>query len=215
MSGGLAWLWEITWPWLVGAALLGYAAWFVRVLRYIGQPTRGQPIGAERGGTALLLIDLQVEYLDGSLPDTPVRLAAIEDLAAEAKEAGWPVIAIRHGWQTASTRLLARLAMKGKGIAWGNGTELHPSIEGLADYVVTKDRQDAFSNPELDRLLDRLQVGWLIIAGLDGVYCVAKTAAGALNRDYRVSVPDGVVLTSEPARWQKWLAKNFDRLSPA
>lgn len=211
----MGWLWAVTWPWLVGAALLSYAAWFISVLRYIGRPTRGGQIAEGRDRTALLLVDLQAEHLDGSLPDTAARLAATLDLAAEAKAAGWPVIAIRHGWQTASTRLVARLALKGKGIAWRKGTELHPAIEGLADHVVTKDRQDAFSNPELDRLLDRLQVGRLIIAGLDGVYCVAKTASGALNRGYRVTVPDGVVLTGEPARWQKWLDRNSDRLSPA
>ena len=39
--------------------------------------------------------------------------------------------------------------------------------------------QDGFENPELGSLLDRLEIGHLQIAGLDGCFCVKKNCAGS------------------------------------
>jgi len=192
------------WATSIGLVFVVYIIWFVRFWHFVNDPTKGTPISSARTTTALLLIDLQKDYLDGSVPGTAEAMACINQRIERAKSSGFPVIAIRHGWQTSSTRVMARLLLGGKGIAWNRGTELDPTIEAAAAAVVAKRVQDAFENAELDRLLAKLQVGRLELAGLDGCYCVAKTALGALNRKFTVVVLRRCVMTSAPDRWNQW-----------
>ncbi|NIZ14948.1 cysteine hydrolase family protein [Phaeobacter sp. HF9A] len=178
---------------IVGAAVLGaflvlfYAAW------RIGVVSRGTKIGA-RDKTALLLVDLQTVFWDSGPYDEAAKSAAQEVILDEIKAAkaqGLPVVAVRQEWSLPSSKLLARLFMKGQAIEGSAGTEIAAPFAGLADHVVVKRVQDAFDTGELDRLLAELNVGRLRILGLDFNYCVHKTALAARNRGYAVTVLKG------------------------
>jgi len=205
--------------WIAGSAavaLAAYALWFLRLLRFVNRPSDGPTIPAARDRRALLLVDMQAEHFEGARPAEESRLlAAVKAAIDQARAAGHPVIALRHGWQTPGTRLMTRMMLGGKGLAWESGTEIHPEIVEQVDHVVTKRVQDGFENPELGALLGRLDVGHLRIAGLDGCYCVKKTALAAANRGYRVELLTDAIVTARPQEWRAWLAQLPERIAPA
>ncbi len=69
-------------------------------------------------------------------------------------------------------------------------------------HVVSKERfaksqRDAFTNPELLRLLKRKGIRDVYLVGLDALYCVYSTAMGAQGHGYRVhAVPDALLTSS-------------------
>ena len=78
----------------------------------------------------------------------------------------------------------------------------------------TKNRSDAFSSAELDAFLRASQVDRVLLAGLDGAYCVNATARGALNRGYKVTLfPEGIATESSKSiddLIQGWRAAGAD-----
>jgi nicotinamidase-related amidase len=169
---------------------LALLVWLADGIRRIGAVSHGTPIG-KRPGTALLLIDLQAVFWDEGHYDDAAKAAAqsaILNAVSDAKAADSPVIAVRQEWSIPSTKVIAKLTMQGKAVEGTPGTQIAAPFEGLADHVLIKRFQDAFETGELDRLLERLDVGTLRIAGLDLSYCVAKTALAALRRGYHVEL---------------------------
>lgn len=171
------------------AALSGLA-WLANGVRQIGAVSHGMPIGS-RPGTALLLIDLQSVFWDEGPYEEAAKADAMTAILAEvaaARAEDMPIIAVRQEWSIPSTKIIARLTMKGQAIEGTPGTEIAMPFEGLAEHVLVKRVQDAFETGELDRLLKRLDVGKLRILGLDFRYCVAKTALAARQRGCAVEV---------------------------
>jgi nicotinamidase-related amidase len=67
--------------------------------------------------------------------------------------------------------------------------------------VFTKEKADAFSNPELVSYLGAQETTHLVIAGVFAEGCVRATATGAVRRGYHVTVvSDGVESDTE---WKK------------
>ncbi|MCW1933824.1 cysteine hydrolase family protein [Pararhodobacter zhoushanensis] len=185
---------------VLGVLALSAALWLALGIRRIGAISRGKPIGA-RSGTAVLLIDLQSVFWDhGPYPEaaTSVAEAAILDEISAAKRNGLPIIAIRQEWSIPSTKVIARLAMKGQAVEGTPGVDLAAPFSGLVDHVLVKRVQDAFETGDLDRLLATLGVGTLRIVGLDFNYCVLKTALAARNRGYAVTVVKQGTLSAKP-----------------
>ena len=123
------------------------------------------PVGRDK--QALLLVDMQAEHFEGARPEDETRLlAAVKTAIAEARRRGHPVIALRHGWQTAGTRLMARMMLErqGPGLGGGYGNPSRPRCTRRSRSW-TKHVQDGFENPELGALLDRLGIGRLRIRG--------------------------------------------------
>jgi len=171
------------------AALSGLV-WLANGVRQIGAVSRGEPIGS-RPGTALLLIDLQSVFWDEGPYEDAAKADAMSAILAEvakAKAENLPIIAVRQEWSIPSTKIIARLTMRGQAIEGTPGTQIAKPFEGLAEHVLVKRVQDAFEKGELDELLERLDVGKLRIVGLDFRYCVAKTALAARQRGYAVEV---------------------------
>ncbi|WP_127110331.1 cysteine hydrolase family protein [Pararhodobacter zhoushanensis] len=185
---------------LLAALVLAAALWLGFGIRRIGAISRGKPIGA-RTGAALLLIDLQTVFWDHG-PYTEAATsdaeAAILDEISAAKRNGLPIIALRQEWSIPSTKVIARLAMKGQAVEGSPGVELAAPFSGLAEHVLVKRVQDAFETGDLDRLLATLGVGSLRIVGLDFNYCVLKTALAARNRGYAVTVVKQGTLAANP-----------------
>lgn len=185
--------------------VLGTIVWFANGLRKISAVSSGQPIG-ERSGTALLLIDLQPAFWDaGTYSDTAKAQARAHILAEveAAKSNEIPIIAARHEWSIPSTKAVARVFGKGLAIEGTSGTEVLAPFDGLVDHVVTKRVQDAFETGELDRLLQSLDIGRLLILGLDTNHCVAKTALAARQRGHDVDIAVGGILAADKRKSQK------------
>lgn len=192
-----------------GAAVLILLLWLGNGVRRIGSVSAGETI-QERGGSALLLIDLQSVFWErGPYSDAAKESAAaaiLEEVEA-AQAQNHPVIAVRQEWSIPSTRAVARLMMKGQAIQGSDGTEIAEQFSALPEYVIVKRVQDAFETGELDGLLERLDVGKLRLAGLDLNYCVQKTALAAINRGYDVTVvKDGTLSAAPTERAEKQMS---------
>lgn len=178
----------------------GLVLWLGLGAARIGAVSQGQPIDP-RPNEALLLIDLQTVFWEeaGFSPEAKARAQSTIEAEAEAMRArGGHVIALRHIWSLPVTKVLARLTMKGQAVEGTAGTEIAAPFQGLADEVLVKRVQDGFETAELDALLQRLNVGRLRVAGLDGEYCIARTVKAALNRGFEVQVLTAGVLTANP-----------------
>ena len=192
----------MTLAYVLAAVSVGTLLWLADGVRRIGAVSTGAPIGA-RTGTALLLIDLQdIFWEDGPYGEAATSAAeqAIRSEIAAARERGDPVIAVRQEWSIPSTRILARLTMKGQAVEGTPGTQMAKPFAGLADHEVVKRVQDAFETGALDDLLATLDVGRLRLVGLDFNHCVQKTALAARNRGYEVTIIKPATLSVAPTQ---------------
>lgn len=147
---------------------------------------------------ALLIVDMQVDFVDPNAPSTcsPIaqeRLPDIRRLLDGARAAGIPVFF--------SQGLIARdLSDVGlwKGVAHRTGksqlegtpgAEIVPELAPLpGEHVVQKRRPSAFFGSDLDIFLRGNRVDTLIVAGSSMSGCVRATAVDAFSRDYRTMV---------------------------
>lgn len=196
--------------WILPAFIIfGAVLWLANGIRQIGAVSSGEPISG-RSGSALLLIDLQTVYWESDLFDESAKDAAKSQILAEidaAKSNGIPTIALRQEWSIPSTKAVARLLMKGAAVEGTQGTEIAAPFAGLADQTMVKRVQDAFETKELDKILERLNIGKIRIVGLDTNYCVAKTALAARQRGYDVDIIRRGVLSANPKNAEKTLDK--------
>lgn len=181
----------------LGLAALAFGLW------QITRVTKGSRIPS-RSGEALILIDLQQVFWDEGPYPAEARASTEAAIRAEvyaAKASGVPVIALRQEWSQPMTRIIARLTMKGQALAGTPGTELATPFVDLPDAILVKRVQDGFETGALDALLAQEGLGHLRLAGIDGNYCVAKTAEAALARGYRVTLLPDATLSADPARY--------------
>lgn len=192
----------MTFGYVLGALVFAGLVWLANGVRQIGAISRGESIG-NRQGTALLLIDLQSVFWDHGPYSEDSKLAARTAIFREvqaAKARKHPVIALRQEWSIPSTKLIARMTMKGHALEGSSGTELAEPFATLADQVLVKRVQDAFETKKLDTLLEDLDIGTLRIVGLDFNYCVQRTALAARNRGYKVTVIKSGSLSAGPSQ---------------
>lgn len=184
--------------------LIAVLIWLGFGVARIGAVSTGPKI-TPRDGAALLLVDLQTVFWENGPYSAADKAAAEQTILAEievARANDIPVIALRQEWSLPATKVLARLTMKGQAVAGTAGTELAALFQGLVDHEIVKRVQDGFETGALDALLAQLGVGRLRIVGLDGQYCVAKTAQGALSRGYQVDLVLSGILSGVPDRAQ-------------
>lgn len=185
---------------ILAAAVLLLILWLGNGVRRIGAVSVGETI-PNRTGSALLLIDLQSVFWERGPYSKAAKETAAAVILAEAeaaREQGHPVIAVRQEWSIPSTKVVAKLTMKGQALEGSDGTKLAREFASLPDHVIIKRVQDAFETGELDALLERLDVGELRLLGLDTNYCVQKTALAARNRGYEVTVVKDGTLSAAP-----------------
>jgi nicotinamidase-related amidase len=155
-------------------------------------------------GAALLVIDMQRDFLDRGAPaETLGGLAlvpGINRLAAAARSARVPVIFTHERHRPDLSDFGIELEYEAVHCVEGTpGVELVPGLEvAPGDYHVTsKRRYDAFEGTDLDGLLRMLRVRQLVVTGVCTDVCVSATVQRARNLDYRVFlVEDGVAATS-------------------
>lgn len=147
--------------------------------------------------TALLLVDLQVDFLANVRLATVVEEARRE--AARARAAGWPVI---HVWTTVDALKDDRMPhwrRSGKR-ACVDGTPGHASriAVGEGDFVVHKRFFSAFGGTVLDGLLTELGVEALRIAGVQMQSCIRATVLDAYQRGFAVELASAAIGSDEP-----------------
>lgn len=149
---------------------------------------------------ALLVIDMVNDFLLKKAPlEVPKGrriLPALKRRLGEARKEKIPIIYIcdSHDKDDEEFRVWPPHAISGT-----KGAEV---IEGLKpeekDYIIRKKCYSGFFETNLDNTLKELGVRELIITGLVTNICVLYTAADAVMRGYRVTVPkDSVAALSE------------------
>lgn len=73
--------------------------------------------------------------------------------------------------------------------------ELVPSLHIISDYVLSKHKGNAFSNPQLRNLLNEHNIECVEVIGIDGGWCVSLTAIGAVKAGYRVIMNESAIGT--------------------
>jgi len=161
-------------------------------------PTTGPRISSYTDpAKALLVIDVQDDYTGVIGRKEPIyknvddQIARINKLIDKASLSGMQVVYIR---QLFSNNIIMR-NMIGRTIEGLPGTELDTRIKVVSANDFTKKISDAFSNPKLSEFLTARHVNELYLTGLDGVYCVYKTALGGMNRGYHVTVVTDAVMS--------------------
>ena len=158
--------------------------------------TEGTPI--ENYNTlksALLVIDIQ-EGLTGEVSAIEVYKKAADDLIQRINaiikrsgENGILVIYIRNEISNPLINILNNSMAEGS-----LGAELDRRLNIASDYILSKKKEDAFSNTNLDSILIKSEISRLFVVGLDAAHCVNSTIEGGRNRGYRIAaISDAII----------------------
>lgn len=171
------------------------------------------------GTSALLVIDMQRDFLDGGaspVTGTSPVLPAVADLTGAYREAGLPVVHVVRLYDGDDVDLLRRsLIASGAVIVRPHSTgsqiprelllagapELDPElllaggVQELArsEWAMWKPRWGAFHRTPLDAHLRRLGGDTIVIAGCNFPNCPRATMYGASERDYRTLIVEDAV----------------------
>jgi len=156
--------------------------------------------------TALLVLDLQVDFLNpsGRMPiaadQTDPVLAASNRAIEAAASRHLPIVYIGNeytGWDIPGNWFRHDAARAGT-----PGAALDPRLHKIAGApYFSKHRGDGFSNPDLERFLRSHNVGRIVLCGVYAGDCVTATARGAINRGLGVVIlSDAVGAGTDSAR---------------
>lgn len=147
-----------------------------------------------QGKTALIIVDVQHDFLPGGALGVAKGDQVIPALEAAAKRADL-VVATRD-WHPAD-----HMSFKENGGIWPahcvqgtEGAEIHPRIKAIADRTISKGENPAveqYSGIQGTHLADMLRAeGYtkLLIGGLATDYCVKATVLDALKEGFAVEV---------------------------
>ncbi len=130
--------------------------------------------------SALLLIDMQNEYVDGRLPLPGVQAALAQGrlLLDKARAVGRPVIHVRHAGRA--------------GGLFDPATPAYAIADSVApaagEVIVDKPLPNCFAKTDLQAKLEALGVKSLVVAGFMTHMCVSSTVRAALDLGYGCTV---------------------------
>lgn len=139
--------------------------------------------------SAVVLIDCQMEYVDGALrlPGAKSALAEAKKLLERARKSGAPVIHVVHKGRPGG--LFDLDGPKGK---------VAPDVAPLAgETVVQKPLPNAFAKTNLDDVLKATGRKEIVVAGFMTHMCVSSTVRAALDLGYRATVVAGAAATRD------------------
>lgn len=154
------------------------------------------PAQSAKAGTALIIIDMQKDFV---LPSSPACVAGAEgsvptiaNLLRQARGWGWPVFHVvrQHAPDGSDAEPYRRpLFQQGKGIcvAGSEGAEIVPELAPLpGEIILPKTRFSAFYHTNLEGILRGMGIHSLVLAGTQYPNCIRGSAMDALYRDFRV-----------------------------
>jgi nicotinamidase-related amidase len=156
-------------------------------------------------GAALLLIDLQRDYLqpDGRLPvaqnQVEPMIKAVNEMIAAMRKAPQPVIyvidefsAFQFGWGLSHDWAAQR---------YEAGSTIDPRVINTAGLFFRKQYRDIFKNDQFRLHLQIIDPGTLVVAGANIDSSVLATVEHAIRRGYRVIViSDAVAARDDQTR---------------
>lgn len=80
-----------------------------------------------------------------------------------------------------------------------------------SDMLIEKYKGNAFTNPELNKLLQQKNCDEVQIVGVDGGGCVAHTAFGALENGYKVTIHKVAIGTMFIKKSEKYNRQLLDK----
>lgn len=176
-------------------AITVYVLFSGSVLFYYSTPTNGKEISNYNNSKkALLIVDLQNDCIGESAnpKDRYINESEIIDntnnLIDYAIQNNIEIVYIKQEFSGLLGKFFSKLFADGKLIKDTKGTEIYSGLKQNNINHFSKPKGDAFSNKELDSFLIKNKINEIIIAGIDGEYCVYHTAIGAINRGYEVSI---------------------------
>ncbi len=153
------------------------------------------------GGTALLLVDCQEDYLarDGLQPVREALVASIAAALAAARDQGWPIIHVRTRVAADGSDAMPHRRAAPEAIAGTQGEEA-PEIlrEDPGEPVFFKHFFSAFDAQGLESNLRESGVGRIVLAGVHSHACVQATALDAYARGFEVVVGADLVGSYDP-----------------
>ena len=139
--------------------------------------------------STVVLIDCQMEYLDGKLPlpDCAPALDEVARLLARARAAGTPIVHIAHKGQPG-----------GAFDRDGHGGRIADKAAPEGDEkVIEKGLPNAFAGTTLEDELKRIGRGQIVFAGFMTHMCVSSSARAALDLGFRSTVIADAVATRD------------------
>jgi nicotinamidase/pyrazinamidase len=87
------------------------------------------------------------------------------------------------------------------------GAELDSRLKVVSGFIITKEKEDAFSNSILDSILIKNDINKLVFLGLDLAHCVNSTIEAANNRNYDICLISDAVLSKSDSLKNEMLNK--------
>ena len=141
----------------------------------------------DRPAAALLVVDVQNDVVGGAYERDAV-VGRIRDLVDRARAAQTPVVWVQH--QDAE--------LVPDSIGWQIVSELSPAD---SEARVRKEYGDAFEGTDLERVLSRLGVGRLVVAGAETDACIRSTIHGAFTRGYDTTLVGDAHTAGDKSAW--------------
>ncbi len=153
------------------------------------QMAGADPAPAPLSESTLVVIDAQMEYVDGALPLTGVgpAMEALARLIARARSDGGQIVHVVHEGKPGGLFDLD-----------GSGGQVAPEAQPAGNEpIVRKTVPCAFANTDLQERLQGIGRQSLIFAGFMTHMCVSTSARAALNLDYRITVTSDAAATRD------------------
>lgn len=161
---------------------------------------------------ALLVIDVQ-ESITGKLSTNDhyilksgEMIENINRIIDSAIRKDIPVIYVKNEITNFLLNILNNSLAKGS-----EGAELDSRLRIASDYIINKDKSDAFSNPALDSILNKNEINKLVFTGVDLAYCVNSTIQAAANRNYQICLVSDALLSKSDSMKAEMLDKYKER----
>jgi nicotinamidase-related amidase len=182
---------------------------FIIVAKNGSRISKGNPIiRKDTVKPALLVIDIQEGTTGKSATNDYYILQSnelintINQIVDSSASHEIPVIYIKNEISNFLINILNSSLAKGS-----PGAELDSRLNVASDYIISKDKNDAFSNSLLDSILIKNDINKLVFTGLDLAYCVNSTIMAAVNRNYEICLINDALLSRSDSLKNTMLAK--------
>jgi nicotinamidase/pyrazinamidase len=188
---------------------------YVVVEKNASQISEGKPIiQQESKKPAVLVIDIQ-EGITGPSSTSDVFVVQSEELIRvvnriidSSARSSIPVIYVKNEITNPLINILNSSMAKGS-----TGAELDSRLRIVSEYIINKDKSDAFSNSLLDSILIRNEINKLVFTGLDLALCVNSTILAAANRNYDICLISDALTSQYPDMLEKFKQRGCEIIS--
>ena len=145
---------------------------------------------------AVLVIDIQegltgkFSSIDYLISNSEKLINVVNQITDSSSRNSIPIVYIKNEISNPLINILNNSMERGS-----PGAELDTRLKLVSDYIISKDKGDAFSNPLLDSILIKNDINVLVFTGLDLAECVNSTILAAANRNYKICVISDAVIT--------------------